>query len=169
MRPCISFIKERFGKHPIIGAEVGVYRGINALNILQELPNVRLLYLVDPYMKYAGYNAPLSDKVAAAKDIAKQRLSRFKNRVRWVYKKFEGCTTEEIKDPLDFIYIDGYHRYNYVKKDIVLGVQLVKSDGVVGGHDYKDWPGVRKAVDEYINEHNLELYTAGRDWWFIRF
>ena len=55
-----------------------------------------------------------------------------------------------LKDELfDFIYIDGIHTYEQVKIDIENYQPLVKSGGVIGGHDYgPHWPTVNKAVDE---------------------
>ncbi len=169
MRPSLDFVKERF-KGPIIGAEVGVARGGNALSILQNMPNVKLLYLVDPYIKYEGFEeSPMAGVVASLKEPAKQSLSNFNDRIIWVYKKFEECTFKEIKNPLDFIYIDGNHDYEYVKSHIALGVQFVKPGGVVGGHDYtQHYEGLRKAVDEYSKKHHLELFKEWPDWWFIR-
>lgn len=169
MRSSLNVVKKRF-KGPIIGAEVGVARGGNALSILQNMPNVKLLYLVDPYIKYEGFaRSPMANVVKSLKEVSKQRLSNFNDRIIWVYKKFEECTSEDIKLPLDFIYIDGNHDYEYVRKDIVLGVQFVKPGGVVCGHDYSsEYVGLRKAVDEYSEKHHLELFKRNRDWWFIR-
>ncbi|GAH11027.1 unnamed protein product [marine sediment metagenome] len=169
MRPSLDVVKDRF-KCPIIGAEIGVARGGNALSILQNMPNVKLLYLVDPYMKYEGFaKSPMANIVASLKEVAKQCLSSFNDRIIWVYKRFEECTSEEIKNPLDFIYIDNNHDYEYVKSHIVLGVQFVKPGGVVSGHDYsRKYVGLRKAVDEYSEKHHLELFKKNGDWWFIR-
>jgi predicted O-methyltransferase YrrM len=57
----------------------------------------------------------------------------------------------------DFIFIDGDHRYEIVKLDIVLGLHLLKPGGILAGHDYThcDWPGVKKAVDEFYKTINL--------------
>jgi predicted O-methyltransferase YrrM len=52
----------------------------------------------------------------------------------------------------DFIYIDGLHTYDGVKTDIINYLPLVKTGGIIGGHDYTDQiphlVGVKKAVDE---------------------
>ena len=52
----------------------------------------------------------------------------------------------------DFIFIDGDHRYEGVKSDILNARKLLVKDGILAGHDYiyNEWPGVRKAVDELI-------------------
>ena len=161
LRECIVFVKERYGNSSIIGAEVGVFAGNHVLDILRNMPNVTILYLVDPYFNAEG-----------VKNKAKRNLSPFGGRVRWVYKQFEKCTREDIPHPLDFIYIDGNHRYEYVKRDIALATQLVKRGGVVGGHDWGS-QSVKKAVKEYCMGNKVEVHAAknvnfgGRDWWFI--
>ena len=52
----------------------------------------------------------------------------------------------------DFIFIDGDHRYETVKHDILLGKQLLRNGGILAGHDYGHgyWPGVKTAVDELL-------------------
>jgi len=57
----------------------------------------------------------------------------------------------------DLVFIDGDHRYDYVKKDIEIGFELLKPNGILAGHDYThiDWPGVRRAVDDSFNNINL--------------
>ena len=52
LKKSLYFVKQKFGNQPIIGAEVGVAEAQNALDILLAMPNVKLLYLVDPYVKY---------------------------------------------------------------------------------------------------------------------
>ena len=53
----------------------------------------------------------------------------------------------------DFIYIDGIHQYENVKRDIINYLPMVKKGGVIGGHDYgPSWPGVKQAVDEMFGE-----------------
>lgn len=56
----------------------------------------------------------------------------------------------------DFVFIDGDHRYETVMKDIKLGLELLRKGGILAGHDYthRDWPGVKKAVDEYFPKIN---------------
>ena len=51
---------------------------------------------------------------------------------------------------LDFVFIDGSHDYESVKKDIQAWLPKVKSGGVLAGDDYATWPGVKQAVDELL-------------------
>ena len=51
---------------------------------------------------------------------------------------------------IDFLWIDGDHSYEGVKKDIQDWVPLVKKNSPICFHDYRDAPGVKKAVDELL-------------------
>lgn len=168
MRPSIEFLNSRFKyKSAIIGAEIGVKLGEHAHNILANLPNVKLLYLIDPYLTYEGWNAPYKSEIESIKKSAQRKLSCFGDRVRWVYKKTEDAA-EDIEFQLDFIYIDGNHEYSYVKKDINLAVLKVKSGGVISGHDYNGgFSGVIKAVDEFCSEYGLILHHKRENWWLV--
>ena len=53
---------------------------------------------------------------------------------------------------LDFVFIDGSHEYKDVKADIKAWSKKVKKGGYIGGHDYSDHEGVRKAVIEVFGE-----------------
>ena len=170
MRPAISFVKKRFQDEDIMGAEIGVYRGDNAADILSNLPNVSLLFLIDPYEKYEEWRDSLKAVIEGARKIAEARLAPFSDRVKWIHRKSED-SVDEILAPLAFAYIDGNHAYNFVKKDIEVAMRLVRSGGVIGGHDYKR--GVKKAVDEFCTANNIQLHLKlepkkHSDWWFIK-
>ena len=53
---------------------------------------------------------------------------------------------------LDFVFIDGSHLYEDVKKDIRAWKGKVKKGGYIGGHDYSDHEGVNRAVKEIFGE-----------------
>lgn len=54
---------------------------------------------------------------------------------------------------VDFVYIDGLHTYEQVKKDIKNYLPKIKKGGVIGGHDYHPaWSGVVSAVVESIGD-----------------
>lgn len=55
----------------------------------------------------------------------------------------------EFKDEsLEFVFIDASHDYQSVKEDIEAWYPKVKLGGILSGHDYEYFEGVKKAVDE---------------------
>lgn len=54
-----------------------------------------------------------------------------------------------IENKVDFVYIDGVHTYEQVKKDIINYRTLINDGGFIGGHDYVDgWKDVVRAIHE---------------------
>lgn len=55
----------------------------------------------------------------------------------------------EIKEKVDFLFIDGDHRYRAVRLDCDLWIPFVKKRSYILFHDYSSsWTGIKKAVDE---------------------
>ena len=71
---------------------------------------------------------------------------------------------------LDFIFIDGAHDYESVKRDIKDWFPKLKKGGTIGGHDYneKDWPGVVQAVNEYFGEKNIKVIRNNTGSWVFK-
>jgi hypothetical protein len=65
---------------------------------------------------------------------------------------------------LDFCFIDAAHDYENVKADIIHWYPKVKFGGVIAGHDYPHWSGVKKAVDEIFPN----VTHTSKNCWMIR-
>lgn len=52
-------------------------------------------------------------------------------------------------DSIDFVYIDGNHQYEFVKKDIESYYKIIKPQGFLGGHDYS-CDAVKNAIKNTI-------------------
>lgn len=65
--------------------------------------------------------------------------------------------------PIDFIFVDGSHEYEFVKKDFELWCPLVKDGGIIAFHDTLGWEGPRRVVDEEImrSRNFMNLGFAG--------
>ena len=59
----------------------------------------------------------------------------------------------------DMIFIDGNHEYEHVRQDILDYRQLLIPGGLLCGHDFdhRDYPGVRKAVEELVQPHKIAV------------
>lgn len=162
----IVFAKKHFvGRQDLRCIEIGVDKADNALNILKELP-VKKLILIDPYTPYEdmGYVDCSADYA-----IARAKLAEYPQ-VVWLRKTSESASKEfQNEEAVDFVYIDGNHSYEFVKKDLALYYPLIKNNGLIGGHDYIPpyFESVMKAVNEFAEEAKLELHTVFPDWWFI--
>lgn len=165
-RPMIEFASEHFKGKPVVGAEIGVWQGQNAKSILQTL-NVETLFLIDPYGS-RRFSAQIT-KPNDALPVALKNLSHFKDRIEWVRKTSEDALTQFPDDFFDFVYVDGNHEYDCVKKDLQGYWNKVKKGGILGGHDLiGHWLGVCKAVIEFSKWMNEPLFGKRSDYWFIK-
>ena len=64
--------------------------------------------------------------------------------------------------PVALVFIDGDHRYDQVKSDILLWKRSVAPGGCLAGHDYGTFPDVTRAVNELIPPR--ELRVVGNVW-----
>jgi len=165
----VSEIKAREGNKELVGIEIGTWEGRNAEHILKTL-NMKKLYLIDPYAQYEEYPDFKNQQLVNAQIEAIKAVSQFRDKVVWI-NKFSDEAVKEIKEQVDFVYIDGNHEYEYVKKDIANYYPLVKEGGYIGGHDIQSGysphiRGVLKAVLEFVKDK--QLFILGADWWVIK-
>jgi hypothetical protein len=165
VRPMMAFI-EKQPTVKLIGVEIGAYIGHNARIMLKRLW-IEHLYLIDPYnidvLKDIGF-----DKIDCEFKKAQKRIKKWKDRVTFILK-YSDEAVNDVPNDLDFVYIDGNHDYDFVKKDIELYYPKVKKGGVMGGHDFvASEQGVIRAVIEFVDAHNLKLYSEEDDWWFVK-
>ena len=167
-------------KKNLVGVEIGVHDGWHALDIMESLPISKLI-LIDPYKAYRDYYESVGNprKTQKALDermkVAQKILKKYGNSVEFI-RKFSDEAAEHIKDnSLDFIYIDGNHQYEFVKKDIEAYYPKVKKGGIIGGDDYTHSPeteserfGVFKAANEFFKKLKKKISFYQRDWWVIK-
>lgn len=159
-RPYLQFMKQYFNGPEISGIEIGVWKGYNAKMILDTL-NIKKLYLIDPYIG----NARENDKAKALK-----RLKLYDDKCIFIFKKSSEAIFD-IPSNLDFVYIDGNHDYDIIKKDIDLYFKKIRKGGIIAGHDF-DIYDVARAVVEFVAERvshsSIQLAGYRVDWWFIK-
>jgi predicted O-methyltransferase YrrM len=161
-KEAIKFAKRYFQGKEIIAAEIGVFFGKNSREINKNL-RVKRLYLIDPYLNNENYkNDGNYKKLKRARENA-HRINNFRNNI-WIEELSENAV-KKIKEDLDFLYIDGSHEYEYVKKDLQLYWPKIKRGGIVSGHDIQG-NGVSKAVLEFANKNKVDVHFGDRrDWW----
>lgn len=146
------------------GAEIGVSHGIYSEILCQSIPNLKL-FGVDPYWAYPGNRHYRDQESHDATYInAKKRLEKYP---KFIFMKTTSIeATKYIADGcLDFVFIDGNHRYEHVLEDIKAWDPKVKQGGIVSGHDYYEFraAGVIRAVDECVKEFGVTLCLTAED------
>lgn len=146
-------------------AEIGVDRGDFSKRILDIVKPVRL-HLIDPWKyeeeeiyKDSLYGGTLGGSQAHMDKRYQKVVNRFQAEMESGQVVIHRGYSEEVCDHFEdqyfsWIYIDGNHLYEFVKKDLELYYDKVKENGFITGDDYVDsgwWQGgVKKAVDEFV-------------------
>jgi predicted O-methyltransferase YrrM len=142
-------------------AEIGVEKGRYSEALCKENPDAKI-YGIDSWKIYEGYKENhIQHHYDRQYFFAKRRLRQFKN-----YKFINKLSMDAVQDfapnSLDFVYIDANHDFKYVLEDVTEWSKIVRKGGIVSGHDYRDTknmhPGVYKAVDLYVKDHNKKLF-----------
>ena len=169
-------LRTLIGKRNLVGCEIGVGEGINALQILRNL-DVKKLYLIDPYERYKDDPKQIEVMVTPAngkEEVAKGKLAPYADKIVWIKEISSLAHTQLQTEELDFIYIDGNHSYKSAKEDILNYFPKVKIGGLISGDDYNhpmDDYGVKKAVDEAFGDTVVKKKRptlSAVDWWITR-
>lgn len=162
--------------------EIGVFHGVTARNLCEVLYSLH-----GNDFKYTGIDLFSNDVKLLNNEFAPKTT--FSNPLKTIYynyiirsdpysiksvnkllKKFEkniniikGNSNEVLKeinlDGIDYVFLDGGHKYETVKKDLENLTQIVNNNGAILCDDYdlSYAPGVKKAIDEYVLNKNYNL------------
>ena len=162
--------------------EIGIFHGVTSRNVCE------LLYSIHGNnFKFIGIDLFLSEQEILAKEIApKVKFSNYLKNIYWNYiarinpysmesvlqllKKFKnniniikGDSNQVLKEinlkEIDYVLLDGGHKYETVKNDLENLTEVVNNKGIILCDDYDLTyaPGVKKAIDEYILSKNFNL------------
>lgn len=158
----------------IIAVEIGTFKGVNAYCMLRSCPELKL-YCVDGYervvIETGGQNVSEYERLRIMA-CANNLLSPFNSRCVRVLKQSEEAHKDFPDEYFDYVYIDGEHLYEWVKRDIELWYPKVKKDGIIAGHDY-EMAEVMRAVAEFRYDHrdltfSFSTGNGESDWWFAK-
>ena len=165
------FLLDMLPKHSA-GAEIGVHMGDFSQQIVAFTTPIEL-HLIDPWEHQTSdmyKDAWYGGEAAGGQKEMDQRYADVCNkfdqeiqdgRVK-VHRGYSTDILDQFPDEyFDWIYIDGNHLYEFVKKDLELSLQKTKSGGLITGDDYCKggwWEGgVKKAVDEFSKTESIQL------------
>jgi hypothetical protein len=168
--PTLKYIKEGD-----VCAEIGVWKGHRSSQILKCKPSK--LHLIDPWES--------QDVIGRCYSVEQEKMDKIHEGVSTKLGKLSNVeihrnfSTDVIfpKEYFDWIYIDGDHSCDAVKKDLAFYYPLMKRGGYLCGDDYGLWSnrpkegfgsdgggGPKPAVDEFVKSHKLEIKIAGNQY-----
>jgi len=160
------------GKKNLIVVEIGVNIGTNAVTLLNNL-DIAMLHLVDPFLEYSDTGNP--EELSMSQDqLDADYLTLQKNMIPYagkvnIVKDSSAEAAEMYPDGFfDYAYADACHASISVAADIAAWWPKVKSGGVLAGHDFYSYSGVKEAVENFIAQTGLELLGEGVDWYVVK-
>jgi O-methyltransferase len=168
-------------------AECGVWRGGSmmaiALALMYYSDSSRHLYLYDTF---EGMSAPTDHDQDLDGQSAQSLFARFgpgkwvrapmedvrvnilstgypEEKVHFVKGKVEETLPATLPDRLALLRLDT-DWYESTKHELIHLFPLLESRGILIVDDYGHWKGARKAVDEYVTHHNLNLFLHRVDY-----
>ena len=86
-------------------------------------------------------------------------LKKFKENINIIKGDSNQILKKINPEKFDYVFLDGGHKYETVKNDLENLTQVIKKNGTILCDDYNlsYAPGVKKAVDEYVLNKNLDL------------
>ena len=162
--------------------EVGVFHGVTTRNVCEILYSLH-----GNNFKFTGIDLFLdNDEVLKDEYVPK---TTFSNPLKRIYYNFiirsdpyniksvnkllikfekniniiKGNSNDVLKeinlDGIDYVFLDGGHKYETVKNDLENLTQIVNNKGTILCDDYNlsYAPGIKKAIDEYVIDKNYDL------------
>lgn len=161
------------------GVEIGVQTGEFSESILRSW--MGKVHLVDPWkpQNSSVYLDPTGKiDFEKALEMTQNRMRIFGDRVAFHRMLSEEAVKLFEDNSLDFVYIDGNHKYEACKQDIEMWLPKIRPGGIIGGHDFMNIfvpgsydCGVMKAVAEWSTITGIPYYASDggcSSWWSIK-
>ena len=169
-------------KKPKNFLEIGVFHGVTSRNVCELLysfhgndfkfTGIDLFVndetlLKDEYIPKIKFSNPLKtiyykyiirlDPYSV--DSVLRLLKKFQKNVNIIKGNSNKVLKEINVDKFDYVFLDGGHKYETVKKDLENLTQIVNNNGTILCDDYdlSYAPGVKKAIKDFVVEKNFNL------------
>ena len=169
-------------KKPKNFLEIGVFHGVTSRNVCELLysfhgndfkfTGIDLFVndetlLKDEYIPKIKFSNPLKtiyykyiirlDPYSV--DSVLKLLKKFQKNVNIIKGNSNKVLKEINVNKFDYVFLDGGHKYETVKKDLENLTQIVNNNGTILCDDYdlSYAPGVKKAIEDFVSEKNFNL------------
>lgn len=124
-------------------AEVGVWKGDFAADLLKASSQLEIYYMIDPWANLPDWNKPFNVRPEAFDEIYQEMDAKtaFAAHKRIIFRGRTKEVAGEIADQsLDFAYIDGDHTLRGITIDLIKMWPKIKPGGFIGGDDFTATP-----------------------------
>ena len=162
LQDLINYINEFSATSDMKMIEIGSYAGESTTMFAKSFKEV---IAIDPYLN----DYDLSDitcQYMYLTDVYNTFLNNIDNykNISHIKKTSDEAVNKISNDFVDFVYIDGLHTYEQVKKDIANYLPKIKNGGFIGGHDYH--PNHQGVVDAINENFKIDFLFHDTSWIF---
>lgn len=150
-------------KKNLTGIQIGNFFGDSTLSFINTNAFDKL-YCIDPYIpNFDPDDQSTGNLVVQAEKVFENRFKNDKRVIKIKKKSVEAVDLFQ-DESIDFIYIDGCHRYENVKQDLNNYYPKIKKGGMICGHDYDlsnsiyHIRGVKLAINEFFKKNPLKVF-----------
>jgi Methyltransferase domain len=153
------------------GVEIGVCRGHSARALLEH--GCGFLFLVDPWEHYdgvEGFGSVAADEGARRQEANfrafRDNLAPYDDGRHFALLRMPSAEAARLVPEVDFVWVDGNHRYEWVRSDLEYYWPKVRPGGLLCGDDFTDNDDcqVGRAVAEFARARGLEVQFALPCW-----
>ena len=175
-----SFLEEVSRKKPKVFLEVGVFHGVTARNVCELLYKIHKndfkyvgldLFGVseenknetipstsfsNPFKKF--YYNIIKRQDPYSFTAVSELLNKFKENIHLIQGNSNKILPKMDMSKIDYVFLDGGHHYNTVKNDLTNCIKVILNGGTVLCDDYNlsYAPGVKQAIDEFVNSNKFK-------------
>jgi predicted O-methyltransferase YrrM len=142
-----------------LAIEIGVFEGVNTVIISKALANGGKLFGIDPFFK--GSLGICYHKIIAELHLKRNGVAESVG----IIEKFSFDAVGDVPATVDFIFIDGDHSYEGIRKDWQLYAGLLKADGIMALHDTSVIPSDGDWVQDSVRYYNDVIKHDDRFEW----
>jgi hypothetical protein len=134
--------------------EIGCWEGKSTVFMANQIKNSGKnikFYAIDIWEAYDQGDGNIWD---ANYDQYLENIEPVKEYINTIKEDSSKASLQFGLESVDFIFIDGNHSYDFIKRDIEHWAPKLKPGGVIAGHDIQ-WKSIEKAVSEYFGEYEI--------------
>jgi predicted O-methyltransferase YrrM len=140
--------------------EIGTWKGKSAAFMCVEIANSGKAIKFDCVDTWDGAGSGYADDPNVKAQTLYEEFQKNMEPVQELYtpiREWSDKAAVHYEDAsLDFVFIDAGHAYENVKADILAWRPKVKPGGFLAGHDYHSAEGVKQAVTELLEGHDVD-------------
>jgi predicted O-methyltransferase YrrM len=151
--------------------EIGAWKGQSIMYLaerIKELNKKIKLYTIDTFEGSVEHKKEDVIVTHMLYDVYLKNIEPMKDYITTIKGNSQEVHTQFKDNSIDFLFLDGSHEFEDVKKDLKLWYPKVKTGGIISGHDYTWVDGrVAMAVNQFFLFTGV-LPEAGDSWYKVK-